>query len=116
MTISKFRAFDESGSCEVVFFNSPYVRDVFTVGAEFRFWGKCFLNGRKLQLQNPSYEPYIEGEELPDLIPIYPLTEGISSKIIDKLVKAAINEVVPEISDPLPEDIRIENHLSSYRH
>ena len=111
MTISKFRAFDESGSCEVVFFNSPYVKDVFTVGAEFRFWGKCFLNGRKLQLQNPSYEPYIEGEELPDLIPIYPLTEGISSKIIDKLVKAAINEVVPEISDPLPEDIRIENHI-----
>ncbi len=111
MTISKFRAFDESGSCEVVFFNSPYVKDVFTVGAEFRFWGKCFINGKKLQLQNPSYEPYIEGAELPDLIPIYPLTEGISSKVIDKLVRVAINEVVPEISDPLPEDIRIENHL-----
>ncbi len=111
MTISKFRAFDESGSCEVIFFNSPYVKDVFSVGSEFRFWGKALLNGKKLQLQNPSYEPYIEGSDLPDLIPIYPLTEGISSKIIDKLVRAAINEVIPEISDPLPEDIRTENHL-----
>ena len=78
MTISKFRAFDESGSCEVVFFNSPYIKDVFSVGSEFRFWGKGILNGKKLQLQNPSYEPYIEGSDLPDLIPIYPLTEGIS--------------------------------------
>ena len=29
MTLSKFRAFDESGSCEVVFFNSPFVKDIF---------------------------------------------------------------------------------------
>lgn len=111
MTVSKFKAFDESGSCEVVFFNSPYVKDVFSVGSEFRFWGKCTLNGKKLQLLNPSYEPYIEGCELPDLIPIYPLTEGISSKALDKLVKIAINEVIPEITDPLPEEIRAENHL-----
>ena len=111
MTVSKFKAFDESGSCEVVFFNSPYVKDVFSVGSEFRFWGKCTPNGKKLQLLNPSYEPYIDGAELPDLIPIYPLTEGISSKAIDKLVRVAINEVIPEISDPLPEEIRTENHL-----
>ena len=111
LTVSKFRAFDESGSCEVVFFNAPYVKDVFTVGAEFRFWGKAVMNGKKLQLQNPSYEPYIEGVELADLVPIYPLTEGISSKNIDKLVRAAMNEVISEISDPLPEEIRVSNHL-----
>ena len=111
MTVSKFNAFDESGSCEVIFFNSPYVKDVFTVGSEFRFWGKAVMNGKKLQLQNPSYEPYIEGKELPELVPIYPLTEGISSKNIDKLVRLAMNEVISEISDPLPESIRIENHL-----
>ena len=111
LTISKFRAFDESGSCEIVFFNAPYVKDVFVVGSEFRFWGKAVMIGKKLQLQNPAYEPYIEGRELPDLIPIYPLTEGISSKNIDKLVRMAMNEVIPEISDPIPEEIRVENHL-----
>ena len=111
LTVSKFRAFDDSGSCEVVFFNSPYIKDVFVVGAEFRFWGKATLVGRKLQLQNPSYEPYYPGAELPDLIPIYPLTEGISSKNIDKLVRLAMNEVMSEITDPLPEPIRIANAL-----
>ena len=40
MTLSKFRAFDESGSVEVVFYNSPYIKQVFHVGAAFRFYGK----------------------------------------------------------------------------
>ena len=113
LTISKFKAFDESGSCEVVFFNSPFVKDVFHIGMTFRFWGKASISGKRLQLQNPSYEPYIEGVDLPDFIPIYPLTDGISSKQIDKLVRAAINEVLPEIIDPLPEEIRLKNSLST---
>ncbi len=111
LTISTFTAYDESGKCEIVFFNCPFIKDVFHKGMEFRFWGKAILNRKKLQLQNPTYEPYIEGVELPDFVPIYPLTDGISSKQIDKLVKAAINEVVPEIQDPLPENIRLNNSL-----
>lgn len=111
MKISKFRAFDDSGSCEIVFFNAPYVKDVFTVGSVFRFWGKASLNGRKLQLLNPSYEPCIEEANLPELIPIYPLTDGISSKNIDKLVRAAMSKVSDEIVDPLPEEIRLDNEL-----
>ena len=49
MTLSKFRAFDESGSCEVVFFNSPFVKDIFHIGATFRFYGKTsFSKTRRL--------------------------------------------------------------------
>ena len=32
LSLSKFRAFDESGSIEITFFNSPYVKDVFHIG------------------------------------------------------------------------------------
>ena len=111
MTVSKFRAFDDSGSIEVVFFNSPYVKDIFHTGSVFRFYGKVFYSKNKLQLQNPKYEPYIEGLPLPDFVPIYPLTSGISSKQIDKLVSQAINDVLPKISDPLPEALRINLEL-----
>ena len=65
MTISKFRAFDESGSCEVIFFNSPFVKDVFHTGATFRFYGKAsFSKMRRLVLTSPKYEPVIDGVEL----------------------------------------------------
>ena len=111
LTISKFRAFDESGTVEIVFFNSPYIKDVFTIGSIFRFWGKISLQKRTLQLTNPKYEPYVEGIPLPDYTPIYPLTDGLSSKQIDKLIKIAINDVLPQIIDPLPDNIRLENSL-----
>ena len=111
MSISKFRAFDESGSVEVAFFNSEYVKDVFHVGAQFRFWAKPIYNKSKLQLLNPKYEPYIEGIPLPDFIPVYPQTEGLSSKQIDTLVKNVINDVLPQLEDILPENIRIKYEL-----
>ncbi len=111
LTVSKFRAFDDSGSCEIVFFNSPYIKDVFHIGCVFRFYGKLTLSKRQIQMTNPSYEPVIEGETLSALIPIYPLTEGISSKFIDKITRIAINEALSDIIDPLDDDIRIKNSL-----
>ena len=111
LTITKLRAFDESGSVEIVFFNSPFVKDVFTVGSIFRFWGKVTLQKNKLQMTNPKYEPYVEGLPLPDFVPIYPLTDGLSSKQIDKLIKSATNDVLPQIIDPIPDNIRLDNSL-----
>lgn len=109
MTISKFRAFDESGSCEVVFFNSPFVKDIFHIGSTFRFYGKTsFSKMRRLVLTAPKYEPYIEGVELDDFTPIYSLTDGLSSKVIEKYIKTAIDDLLPNIIDPLPENIRLK--------
>ena len=111
LTISKFRAFDDSGSVEITFFNAPFIKDVFHIGSVFRFFGKPTISKNKLQLTNPKYEPYVDGIPLPDLIPIYPLTEGLSSKQIDKLVRTAIDDVLPTLVDPLPESIRLKENL-----
>ena len=111
LTISKFRAFDETGSCEIVFFNAPYIKDVFHIGSEFRFYGRPSLQKNKLQLTNPKYEPYVNGIPLPDFTPIYPQTEGLSSKQLDKLIQNAINDILPQIKDPIPDYLRLKNQL-----
>ncbi len=113
LTISKFRAFDESGTVEIVFFNSPFVKDVFSVGASFRFYGKLTYSKKQLQMISPKYEPFVESNPLPDFVPVYPLTEGLSSKIIDKLILSVIDESVSKLSDPLPEHIRVATELPS---
>ncbi len=109
--IEKFRAFDESGSCEVVFFNSPFIKDIFHIGATFRFYGKLSPDKSKLQLKAPKYEPYSEFSPLRDYVPVYPLTEGLSGKVLEKLVAAALLAIGDNISDPLPEAVRLENSL-----
>ncbi len=117
MTISKFRAFDDSGSCEIIFFNSPFVKDVFHVGASFRFYGKTsFSKNRRLTLVSPKYEPIIDINDLPDYLPVYSLTEGVTSKLLEKLIRTAIDELLPSLSDPLPDSIRVENGLATLRY
>ena len=111
LTISKFRAFDDSGNIEIVFFNSPYVKDVFHIGDRFRIYGKVTASKNKLQIANPKYEPYLEGVALPDYIPIYHSTDSLSSKQIEKLVTVALNDVLPDIIDYIPDNLRIENNL-----
>ena len=110
LTITKFKAFDESGSAEIVFFNAPYVKDVFHIGSTFRFFGKVTFEKGRAKLQNPKYEPYFEGIELSNYVPVYPLTEGISSKVLEKLVKSSLDSI-NNLEDPLPEDIRLGEGL-----
>ena len=114
LTVSHFRAFDDSGSVEITFFNSPFVKEVFVIGGVFRFFGKLSFNkNRRATLVNPKYEPVVDGIPLEDLVPLYTLTDGISSKILNKLIKSAIDDVLPLIEDPLPDSVRMANSLSS---
>ncbi len=112
LTMSKFRAFDDSGTVEVIFFNSPFVKDIFHIGSVFRFYGKpSFSKAKRLNLINPKYEPVVEGVPLPDLVPIYPMTEGVTAKLLNKLLKDVINDTLPLIEDFLPESIRLKHNL-----
>lgn len=112
LNMSKFRAFDESGSVEIVFFNSPYVKDVFHIGDVFRFYGKpTFFKAKRLNLINPKYEPVRDGVALEDFVPIYSLTDGMTSKSLDKIIRAAMSECLMHIVDHLPDEVRIKNNL-----
>ena len=111
LRISKFRAFDNTGVVEIVFFNSPYVKDLFHVGSRFRFWGKLTMSKNSLQLINPKHEAYVDGIDLLDYVPVYSLTQGLSSKFVEKITKSALDVVLPILNDPLPESIRLDNQL-----
>ena len=113
MTLTKCTAFDDSRSCILTYFNQPYVKDVFKVGATFRFWGKVTVKGGRIELSSPDYEPYYEGRPLPEFTPLYPLTKGISNKYISKIIDNALSALsVSESDDPLPPRIRQRAELT----
>ena len=110
-SISKFRAFDESGSVEVMFFNSPFIKDVFHLGTVFRFYGKLsFFKGQPI-LQSPKYEAFVEGIPLKNYVPVYSLTEGLTSNAITKIVEQCIDEALPSLIDSIPEELRLSEQL-----
>lgn len=103
----KFRAYDDSAACEIVYFNQDYLKDAFEVGAEYRFWGKVERKGYNgLSMPSPAAERLKEGEKLPELHPVWRMTEGISPRQIAKDIAAALPLLAADDADYLPQEIR----------
>ncbi len=103
--ITKFIAFDETGKCTVTFFNQPFVKDVFHIGDEFRFYGKLNVKYGSREMSSPIYEPIVPGKKLPSLVPVYPLTEGLTQKFLKATTEFALNTLIYENYD-FPEVFR----------
>jgi len=98
----KFRAFDDSGSCEIVYFNQDYLKSQFCIGSIYRFFGKVERKGGKYSMSSPVAEPWTPTAELPPLWAVYRMTEGITPKQIAKDVSAALELLAADAADPLP--------------
>lgn len=106
MNILKFKAFDDTGSVNITYFNQNYLKDIFHTGAVFRFWGKVTKEKRTLCLNSPSYDPVIPDRYLAPLVSVYPLFSGVNQKYLSKLIREIIANVPLMLKDYLPEDIR----------
>ncbi len=111
MSVTKFCAFDDSGEAEITFFNQNYLEHVFTVGSTFRFFGKAERKGKRYKISSPEYEAVIDGKPLPDFVSVYPLTRGLNEKAISKAAAEALAQVLPTLTDPMPQAILEKNRL-----
>ena len=111
MNILKFKAFDESGTVNITFFNQNYLKDVFKTGETFRFWGKVNQEKRSLFMSSPSYEPFSEERPLAPYVSVYPLFSGVNQRYLAKIISQIRAEIPTLIKDPLPESIRLKNGL-----
>ena len=112
MTLTKFTAFDDSGKCQITFFNQNYVRQLFHTGEIYRFYGKVTKSKNLWSMSSPDFEPTALSRALPDFYAVYPLTAGLSQKIVRNTVASAL-ENVTEIEETIPEKVRKENSLIS---
>ena len=114
MTLTKFRGFDDTDSIEIVFFNQPYLCDFFVVGERYRFYGKIAAGKRNtLMMTSPAYEKYTEDGTLRDFVPVYPLAEGLTGKMMRETVTEALRTATASLADPIPESIRRERRLAT---
>ncbi len=112
LSIVRFRAFDETGSAEITFFNAPFLKDKFTVGSEYRFFGPLTMGKRgQLCLTVPKFEEHTERSDAPHILPVYRTPEGISQKLMTAAVHGALSAALPSLHDFLPENIRRKHQL-----
>lgn len=98
---------DESGNIRVIWFNQPYLAKMLPTNSRVVLSGRVELfHGRKV-LVSPEWE-LLESEELIHtgrLVPVYPLTAGLSPRTVRRLVKAALDYGLPALDDFLPESV-----------
>ncbi len=116
MNLTKFFAFDESGKCQIVFFNQPYVKKLFHIGEVYRFYGKVTRTKNSWSMSSPDFEPAFLGRSLPDFYPIYPLTAGLSQKIMRSVISLALDLLQEsEFAETVPDSVREKNSLVSIK-
>ena len=81
MYITEAKVKDATGEVKIIWFNQPYISDTLCEGKNVRISGKVLSDSSGLYFSNPSWEmesrtPTNTGR----LVPIYPETEGVSSK------------------------------------
>lgn len=113
-TMTKCRAVDGDKVCSLVFFNRKYLGDVLYVGTTYRFWGKLIKSRSGFELTPSVIEPIINIEALPDFVPLYPLTKGLTQNYIRGLILSALDSIViDEKEEVLPKSIREKLDLPS---
>lgn len=108
LSVFKVIVTDMINDMTVTFFNTKYTVDALKEGEEYIFYGKINSTLTKFEMSSPMVFP-ADAEDT--FSPIYPLTQGITSKVIASNVKNAIEKFISDIPETLPEEIRREYML-----
>jgi len=95
---------DETGFLELVFFHarSDYLQKLLPVGEKRIVSGKIENYSGRLQMPHPDYVVKLsEADELPLIEPVFPLTAGLSGKVLRKALIQALERLpdIPEWQD-----------------
>jgi len=98
---------DGSGMLQCTWFNQPYLADKIKPKMQIVVSGKVDEYLGRLTFQSPEWE-LLERELLHTarLVPIYPLTEGLSGRWVRRLMKRVVDYWAPRIQEYLPESVR----------
>ncbi|WMM26741.1 ATP-dependent DNA helicase RecG [Tissierella sp. MB52-C2] len=89
----------------LTWFNQEYLKDKFSIGEKIIVNGKINKIGREIQIMNPVFEKIGTMDKVGRIIPMYPLTEGLTNNEVIKLIKYTISEYLQGVEEFLPLEI-----------
>ena len=105
---------DESSQACLMCFNRPFLQRQLQPGTQFRIYGNFSFNFRYKEIQSSSFEVRpVSALGVNPILPIYPLTAGLSQNKLRNLVLRAIEYAVPVLENELPESIILRDSLFS---
>lgn len=120
---------DTSGVVEVVWFNQTYLTKTLKAGTPVLLSGKVLNEGSKVKMlsptyeiirskldnQSPNYELAIPTLHTARLVPIYPETEGITSKWLRAKIAKVLPTYIKVLKDFLPQEILKRQNIATLK-
>ena len=100
-SILKLRTVADTGTITFVFFHArgPFLEKSYPVGEDMIVSGRIEHFNDQIQMVHPDHAVLADdADDLPLVEPVYPLTQGLSSKMLQKAMAAAL-DLVPDLPD-----------------
>ena len=106
LDITRVQVADTTGRLNLTFFNSKFVSEQLHYGREYIFYGAVSGDFIGYNMTNPAFEALDSAPVTTRrILPIYPLTAGLSNAAMLKAVKQAL-ELCDAPAEIIPEDVR----------
>ena len=99
---------DETGNIRVVWFGQRYLARTLKPGSKLAISGKPSVFRGQLVFESPEYEPVYPdqpGVHTGRLVPVYPLTEGLTGRNMRRLTWQALQQWLGGVEDPMPKEM-----------
>jgi ATP-dependent DNA helicase RecG len=104
---------DETSEASLVCFGRNFLARTFPPGSPIAVYGQFAL--KYGEIQSGSFDAHLltgmTDDQTPPIVPVYPLTEGLSQTQIRQAVTAALDRFGNAIEDELPQDVLSRHHL-----
>lgn len=104
---------DGSAPLELTWFNSSWLSKQIQTGDRLQVSGKITKYKNKLSIMMPTWEKLDQSSVIRRqtlhtgrLVPVYPETEGLSSKWLRARIAAFLSNILEQLEDPLPSEIK----------
>lgn len=108
MTVTTAVVADETGTAQAIWFNQAFLAKALQTGQKVILSGRVQENLGRLQFKSPDWEVPRQGETVHTgrLVPMYPLTEGLTDRWVRSVVKRAIDQWCDALEDHVPRSVR----------
>ena len=111
MDLVKVRAVDDTGALDVTFFNQSWLKNQLRVGETYTFYGRAEGSLLRKSMASPLVEPEGRREHTGRIVPIYPLTAGISQLLLSRAIRQGLDSCADILPDCLPDSVRQAHQL-----
>ena len=119
LDLVKLKVVDQAGALHITFFNQSYVERALRAGEEYIFYGVVEEQGSRRTMVNPIFERVGRQNFTGCIVPVYPLTAGITNHLLCTLTQQAVTACAQDMPETLPRGVRLDHELAqaefSYR-